>query len=100
MKKNLKVFSLFMAVILIISFSLTSFATNSDAELLDEEIISEPTPVNISANYFANGGNSFTVIFSSLDVHDSYKNFNFTIAFTNATVDDAEFDEQEEENDE
>ena len=92
MKKNLKVFSLFMAVILIISFSLTSFATNSDAELLDEEITPVPTPVNISANYFANGGNSYTVIFSSLDVLDSYKNFNFTVAFTNATVDDAEFD--------
>lgn len=92
MKKNLKVLSLFMAVILIISFSLTSFAINSDAELLDEEIIPEATPVNISANYFANGDNSFTVIFSSLDVLDSYKNFNFTIAFANATVDDAEFD--------
>ncbi len=92
MKKNLKVFSLFMAVILIISFSLTSFATNNDAELLDEEITPETTPVNISANYFANGDNSFTVIFSSLDVLNNYKNFNFTIAFTNATVDDAEFD--------
>ncbi len=92
MKKNLKVLSLFMVVILIIFFCLTSFATNRDAELLDEEIIPEATPVNISANYFANGDNSFTVIFSSLDVLDSYKNFNFTIAFANATVDDAEFD--------
>lgn len=92
MKKNLKLFSLFMAVILTITFSLTSFATNNDAELMDEEIIPEATPVNISANYFANGDDSYTVIFSSLDVLESYNNFNFTIAFTNATVNDAEFD--------
>ncbi len=93
MRKKLKISSTLMAMLMIVSCCLSSFATDDIiSDVISEDETPSPTAVNISANYFANGDNSYNVIFSSLDVLDSLKNFNFTITFANATVDDAEFD--------
>ena len=80
-KLILKILCMLLTLSMISSLAIVSFA--------DEEESLEPTttPINISANYFSNETeNSYKIIFSSLDVLDNLKDFNFAISFSNATI--------------
>lgn len=80
-----KILCMLLALSMICSLAIVSFA---DGEEGPEPIT---TPINISANYFSNETeNSYKIIFSSLDVLDNLKDFNFAISFSNATIEGVE----------
>lgn len=85
MRKNIyKIMCFIIAISMIATSCITVFAQN---EIRFEDVeLSENTPVNISANYFEKEGNKYDIIFSSLDVLENLKDFNFTITFQNVTI--------------
>ena len=58
----------------------------SQTPLDDNTEIPSTVSVNISANYFENENNTYNIVFSSLDVLDNLKNFNFKVTLTDAEL--------------
>ncbi len=100
-KKLLKGISIFLAVSLMLMSGFTAFAdetittpgvdqtTPSDpaADTTDNtDNVIEPVSVSVSANYFKKADNDYEIIFSSLDVLDEYKSFNFTVTVTDGRI--------------
>lgn len=99
MLKNLlnKKICVLVAVILLATFTLCGFADTLPSPAIDGPALldegdegldtPEPTPIQISANYFEDG----KIIFSTLDVLTDMKDFNFTISTAEATISSAKF---------
>ena len=100
-KMLIKTISVALAFSIISMSSFAAFAANGTApgesnisilqnptEEPAEDPTKEPEPlsVNISANYFKQDDNTYNVIFSSLDVLENIKSFNFTVALTGAEL--------------
>ncbi len=90
MQKNIyKIMCFIIAISMIATSCITVFAYN---EVRFEDVeLSENVPVNISANYFEKGNNTYDLIFSSLDVLENLKDFNFTITFQNVAITNPQF---------
>ena len=98
--KNKMLFKAISTLLAASIVSMSSFAVFAENTTTDEQSNSEysQTPlddnpeipstvsVNISANYFKNENNTYNIVFSSLDVLDNLKNFNFKVTLTDAEL--------------
>ena len=96
-KMLFKAISALLAVSIVSISSFAAFAENTTTDGPSGTEISQPdidntteensaVPVNISANYFENENNIYNIIFSSLDVLDNLKSFNFKVTLTDAEL--------------
>ncbi len=88
--KFIKTISVLLALSLILISGFWSFADESHtpaAETTPDSIeTTAPVSVSVSANYFKKADNAYEIIFSSLDVLDEYKAYNFTITVTDGKI--------------